>query len=43
MKYIIMNKKEILLKIDENSEGIKKEYIKNILSKELKRKMRKKN
>lgn len=36
-----MNKKEILYKLDENSEDIKKEYIKNILSKELRRKMKK--
>lgn len=37
-----MNKKEILSKIDETAEGIKKEYIKDILSKELKRKMKNK-
>ena len=36
-----MNKKELLYKIDETSDEIKKEYIKNILSKELRRKLRK--
>jgi len=36
-----MNKKEILVKIDETTEDIKKDYIKDILSKELRRKYRK--
>lgn len=37
-----MNKKEIFFKIDESAEGIKRDNIKDMLSKELRRKMRKK-
>lgn len=37
-----MNKKEILVKLDETTDGIKKENVKEILSKELRRKCRRK-
>lgn len=36
-----MNKKEIYKKLDETTEDIKKEYIKDLLSKELRRKLKK--
>jgi len=35
-----MNKKELLFKIDETADGIKKESIKEILAKEIRRKMK---
>jgi hypothetical protein len=37
-----MNKKEILSKIDETTEGINKKSVKNLLEKELRRKLKRK-